>query len=128
MSKNLGGRPKKELTKKQIHQMEALAAFGHSQKTICEYISHEPEGESIKDRTFRDLKKRDQEVSAAYEEGRSNAKERAVARLWEHIEDKKNAAVSLSATKFYLETQCNWHTKQLIETKDTTPQLAPNIF
>lgn len=38
------------------------------------------------------------------------------------MDDKINAAVSLKATIFTLEAQCNWSSKQIIETKDTTPK------
>lgn len=120
--KNLGGRPEIVLTDEQIAQVEALAAFGHSQKIICGYLSKDKNNTKIADRTFRDLKKRDPKVAAAYGEGRIEAENRAISRLWEHIESDDNAAVSLNATKFYLEAQCDWNKKQLIETKDTTPQ------
>lgn len=116
--KNKGGRPSIKLTEKQIHQIESLAAFGHTQKNICNYLD-------IKDRTFREIKNRDALVATAYETGRMNATNKVVERLWEHIEDKNNVAVSFNATKFFLEAQSNWSTKQVIETKDTTRQLRP---
>ena len=120
--KNLGGRPEIVLTDEQIAQVEALAAFGHSQKRICGYLSKDKNNTKIADRTFRDLKKRDPKVAAAYGEGRIEAENRAISRLWEHIESDDNAAVSLNATKFYLKTQAGWRETQVVETKDTTPQ------
>ena len=119
--KNPVGRPPILLNNDQIVQIEALAAFLPIEK-IADYLG-------ISEKTFREIRDRDSTVSTAYCRGVARAHALAggiVMKFMSYDADTPNIAqlqMQLDAAKFYLRTQAGWSEKQLVETKNTTPQL-----
>lgn len=115
-----------ELSEAEIAQVEALAAHGHTQADICEYLG-------FGERTFRDIAKRDAILLAAYNRGKINAQTFVSSRLMEYIRCPEKSASNLKAIMFYLGTQCGWSTrdegdkdKKSEGTNRTTVILTPN--
>ncbi len=116
MSENKGGRPETVLIDKQIAQVEALAAY----LTINDIASYF----GICERTFYDIKNRQEEVFAAYQRGIAKALIRVGSKLMKFIDSDDLNATTLDATKFYLTHQAGWvKTQEMnVTTKDVTPQ------
>lgn len=119
--KNPVGRPPITLTSDQIVQIEALAAFLPIEK-IADYLN-------ISIASFHELKNTDTIISGAYYRGVARAHALAggiIMKFMSYDADTPNIAqlqMQLDAAKFYLRTQAGWSEKQLVETKNTTPQL-----
>ena len=108
-STNKGGRSPIEFNSGQIEKVEELA-----ESLTCEQIA---DYFGISHVTFSEVRKRQPEVSFAYKRGRSKVIDEIASSLI------KNAkAGDTTSQVFYLKTQAGWSEKQLIETKDTTPQ------
>lgn len=118
--KNLGGRPKIILTDKQIAQVEALAAYLPIIK-ICNHMG-------FSETAFYELRCRDVTVYEAYNRGVAKGEAFAGSSLMQFMSyesETPNMAqlqMKLQAVTFYLRMKAGWSEKQLIETKDTTPQ------
>jgi uncharacterized protein (UPF0262 family) len=116
---NLGGRPKIELTQEEIKELPHLSAHLTTQQ-IADYFG-------ICRNTFAALRERQPEVFEQYKKGRA----RKILKLSEKLEDRSmgvdetGCAASLI---FGLKALGEWSEKQVIETKDTTIQLAPTVF
>lgn len=109
------GRRRKELTAEQISELEEMAA-SMTIEQIANYFG-------MSERTFHELKNRDLAVDTVYKKGRSKGIKEATGLLWKNIRNGDNTSLL-----FYLKTQAGWSEKKLIETKDVTSNLAPNIF
>lgn len=107
---------KLELNEAEIAKIEALAAHGHTQASISEYMG-------FGERTFRDIKKRDELVAAAYRQGRRNTQDLLVSRLMKHVNDEENSATNLNAVTFYLKTQYKW---SVTERPDLSSEIPEN--
>lgn len=92
-------KPATVITDEQVIEIEALAAV-LNQNQIADYLG-------IAERTFRDIKKRDERVSAAYKRGRAKAINDVGTSLLKKARDGDT-----SSSIFYLKTQAGW--------KDTT--------
>jgi hypothetical protein len=106
-------RHKKIYTSEEIAQVEALAAFGHTQEEITEHLG-------IKERSFLYAKKDNDVLNASYKRGRFKARSFVVSSLMGYIKEKENTALKLTAITFYLRTQAGWSEKSQIDitTKD----------
>lgn len=116
-TKNQGGRPKVELTPEQIKEVEELA----SSLTIEDIADHL----GISEKTFRNLKNRNEEVLTAYKKGFRN-KIIKYNKLLEAKAEGSNTDADTSAIIFFLKTQAKWSTspKEKINIdlpKDATP-------
>ena len=122
MSENKGGRPETVLIDKQIAQVEALAAY----LTINDIASYF----GICERTFYDIKNRQEEVFAAYQRGIAKARIRVGSKLMKFIDSDDLNATTLDATKFYLTHQAGWvKTQEMnVTTKDVTPKEPKQII
>ena len=116
-------KPKKIYASEEIAQVEALAAYGHTQEEITEYLG-------IKVRSFAYAKKGNEALNAAYTRGRFKARNLVVSKFMRYIESEELNAVNLKAIEFYLRTQAGWSDKQElnVNTKDVTPQHPPTII
>jgi len=110
-----------QLNEAEISQIEALAVHGHTQQEISNYLG-------FSDRTFRNIKKRDEDMFSAYTRGRMKAKSFVSSRLIDYIKSDIKSEMNLKAIMFYLKTQGGWMEKQVIETKDVTPPELPSII
>lgn len=106
-AKNSGGRPRTELTKAQIAELETLSAV-LTQDQISDYMG-------IPDRTLRAIMARDESVSAAYKKGKAKAIGRVAQSLLRSATDGNTAAQI-----FYLKTQAGWKEKET-EAQDLPP-------
>lgn len=102
-TKNQGGRPKVELTSEQIKEIEELA----SSLTIEEIADHL----GISEKTFRNLKKRNEEVLTAYKKG-FRKKIIKYSNLLEAKAEGSNTDADTSAIIFFLKTQAKWSTSR----------------
>jgi hypothetical protein len=100
--KNLGGRPRKVLTKKQIHEISSLAQY----LTVEQIADHF----GMTHVTFGQIRDRQPEVSIAYKKGKSKAIGFVASTLMNKIRDGDTTAAI-----FYLKTQAGWREKQLID-------------
>jgi hypothetical protein len=111
--KNLGGRPEIVFTDEQIEEVEALAAHLTTEQ-ISDYFGIDRD-------TFYEIRKRNPEVSRQYKKGRA----KKILKLSIKIENKSMGIDETGCTTsliFSLKALGHWSEKQLIETKDTTPQ------
>jgi hypothetical protein len=92
-------RPRKDLTKEQIAQVEALAAF-LTQEQIADYFG-------IGDRTLRRKFSEEPEVLAAYARGRAVAFREVAGNLVNQAREG-----NVRAAEFYLKTQAGWKETQ----------------
>lgn len=94
-AKNKGGRPRTELTDEQIEQVEQLASL-LNQEQLCWFLG-------IPSRTFREICKRDERVSAAYKKGQAkvigNVAQSLIRRAMQG---------NVTAQIFFLKTQAGW--------------------
>ena len=88
-------RPRREMTEAEVAEVETLAAVLNQQQ-IADYFGIAP-------RTFRDILKRDEGVSAAYKKGKAKAIAFVAQGLLGQARDG-----SLGASIFYLKTQGGW--------------------
>ena len=103
-TKNKGGRPTIELDAQQIRDVEVLAAFLPIAK-IADYLG-------ISEKTFRNLKKRDEDVFTAYKRGAAKAQAHAGNILMKFMqydgEDNAQLQLKFQAAKFYAQTKAGW--------------------
>lgn len=92
-------RPRKDLTKEQIAQVEALAAF-LTQEQMADYFG-------FSDRTLRQRMMEDPEVSSAYARGRAVAVREVAGNLVNQAREG-----NVRAAEFYLKTQAGWKETQ----------------
>jgi hypothetical protein len=90
------GRPRVELTDEQVVSIEKLAAV-LSIAQIADFLG-------IGERTFGDIKDRDERVSAAYKKGKANA----IANVAKGLLQRAIAGDNTAAI-FYLKTQAQWN-------------------
>jgi hypothetical protein len=95
-------RPRKELTKEQIDQVEKLAAV-LNQDQLADFLGMSP-------RTFRERMTDTPEVSAAYKKGRSAGVASVATGLLKQARDGNTTAAI-----FYLKTQAGWREKDTLE-------------
>ena len=88
-------RPKKVYTPEEIAQVEALAAYGHTQDEITEHLG-------IKKRTFQYAVSENEVLNASYTNGRFKARNFVVSRLMRYIKNDELNATNLKAIQFYL--------------------------
>ena len=103
-TKNKGGRPQIELDAQQIRDVELLAAFLPIAK-IADYLG-------ISEKSFRNLKKRDEDVFTAYKRGAAKAQAHAGNILMKFMqydgEDNAQLQLKFQAAKFYAQTKAGW--------------------
>jgi len=114
------GRSTRVITLEETAQVEAMAAHGHTQEEIAEFLG-------MSARSFRYKKNENKILIAAYNRGRFKAKNYVASRLMRFIKDDELTAVNLSAITFYLRTQAGWTEKQEMHltAKDVTPNRQP---
>ena len=114
------GRSTRVITLEETAQVEAMAAYGHTQEEIAEFLG-------MSARSFRYKKKGNKILIAAYNRGRFKAKNYVASRLWRYIKSDALTAINLSAITFYLRTQAGWTEKQEMHltAKDVTPNRQP---
>jgi DNA-binding CsgD family transcriptional regulator len=102
--KNKGGRPQIELDALQIRDVELLAAFLPIAK-IADYFG-------ISEKTFRNLKKRDEAVFTAYKRGVAKAHAHAGNIIMKFMQydgdDIAQLQLKFQAAKFYVQTKAGW--------------------
>ena len=105
------------LTKEQIAQVEALAAY-LSIEDICAYLG-------ISQASFFALKKKEPELLGAYNRGVASARALVASKLFEVINSTELTPSKVQAIMFYLRTQGGWSEKSqvAVTTKDVTPKL-----
>lgn len=99
---NQGGRPMVELTKKQVSEVETLAAVLTSEQ-IADYFG-------ISRRSWFRILERDEKVLALYKKGKA----RAFANIAGNLVTKAQAG-DLGAQIFYLKTQAGWKETHKVE-------------
>lgn len=112
MTHNLGGRPKIELTQKEIEEVEGLSAH-FTLEQMADYFG-------IAKNTFLAIRDRQPEVFELYKKGRAKKH----LKYSKHLEAKamgESIEGDSACLMFYLKTQAGWRETQSIETKDTTP-------
>jgi hypothetical protein len=102
-----GGRPLIELTSEQSHEVGALASV-LNQEQIADYLG-------VSRRTFIEILKRDEHVSAQYKKGKAKAIATVGANL---ITQAKTG--NTTAAIFYLKTQAGWK-----ETETEAQEIPP---
>jgi len=109
-------KPKRDITPEESAQVEAMAAHGHTQEEIAEFLG-------MSARSFRYKKNENKILIAAYNRGRFKAKNYVASRLWRYIKSDALTAINLSAITFYLRTQAGYTEKQEMHltAKDVTP-------
>jgi len=109
-------KPKRDITPEESAQVEAMAAYGHTQEEIAEFLG-------MSARSFRYKKNENKILIAAYNRGRFKAKNYVASRLWRYIKSDALTAINLSAITFYLRTQAGYTEKQEMHltAKDVTP-------
>ncbi|NBU53148.1 MAG: hypothetical protein EBS33_02065 [Alphaproteobacteria bacterium] len=114
------GRSTRVITLEETAQVEAMAAHGHTQEEIAEFLG-------MSARSFRYKKNENKILIAAYNRGRFKAKNYVASRLWRYIRNDALTAINLSAITFYLRTQAGWTEKQEMNliAKDVTPNRQP---
>ncbi len=114
------GRSTRVITLEETAQVEALAAHGHTQEEIAEFLG-------MSARHFRRNKEKNCFLMSAYNRARFKAKNYVASRLWRYIRNDALTAINLSAITFYLRTQAGWTEKQEMNltTKDVTPNRQP---
>ncbi len=114
------GRSTRVITLEETAQVEAMAAHGHTQEEIAEFLG-------MSARHFRRIKRKNRFLMSAYERGRFKAKNYVVSRLWRYIKNDVLTAINLSAITFYLKTQAGWREKQEMHltAKDVMPNRQP---
>ena len=114
------GRSTRVITLEETAQVEAMAAHGHTQEEIAEFLG-------MSARSFRYKKNENKILIAAYNRGRFKAKNYVASRLWRYIKSDAITAINLSAITFYLRTQAGWTEKQEMHltAKDVTPNRQP---
>ena len=88
-------KPKKVITPEQTAQVESLAAHGHTQEEIAEFLQ-------IPLRTFQRVKKENELLMASYRRGRFKAKNFVISRLMRYIKNDELNAINLNAIQFYI--------------------------
>jgi hypothetical protein len=89
------GRPAVELSEEEITQVESLAAV-LNQEQLSDFFG-------FSDRTFRELMKRDERVSAAYKRGKA----KAIGKIAQSLMKQAHSGNTV-AMMFYLKTQAGW--------------------
>lgn len=114
------GRSTRVITLEETAQVEALAAHGHTQEEVAEFLG-------MSARHFRRNKGKNCFLMSAYNRGRFKAKNYVASRLWRYIRNDALTAINLSAITFYLRTQAGWTEKQemSLTAKDVTPNRLP---
>lgn len=103
-TKNKGGYPRVVLNKKQIEEVREWAG----KMTTTQLAQYFGIGET----TFFEIKKRQPEVAAAYNEGRRKCGEIVISKIWGHIEDN-----NLSAAVFWAKVHLGWSVDKKEKTK-----------
>lgn len=108
IKKNKGGRPKVELDSLQVRDIEILAAFLPIEK-IADYLG-------ICEKTFRNIKSRDEAVFTAYNRGVAKAHTHIGKTLLQFTqytgEDPCQLQLKFQAAKFYAQTKGGWSIKE----------------
>ena len=99
---NVGGRPTKKLTEKDIIQVEALAAVCTKSQVARHF--------DMTEKTFRAVEQRQNEVFTAYRRGRAKAIAEVGSILLQKAKDG-----DMKAIQFYLKTQAGWSEKSASE-------------
>jgi len=99
---NVGGRPTKKLTEKDIIQVEALAAVCTKSQVARHF--------DMTEKTFRAVEQRQNEVFTAYRRGRAKAIAEVGSILLQKAKDG-----DMKAIQFYLKTQAGWSEKSSLE-------------
>lgn len=113
--KNLGGRPRVVLNKKEIEEVEILAQYLNMEQ-IADHLG-------IDEKTFFNIRQRQLEVFTAYKKGRSKAIGFVAAKLMEKIRNGDT-----TATIFFLKTQAGWSEKQRLDLTTNVPASLPQIL
>ena len=92
------GRSTRVITLEETAQVEAMAAHGHTQEEIAEFLG-------MSARHFRRIKRKNRFLMSAYNRGRFKAKNYVASRLWRYIKSDALTAINLSAITFYLRIQ-----------------------
>jgi len=108
------GRPRKELSKAQIAEVEKLAAYLTIEQ-IADYFG-------MSEKTFYELKNRVSTVFTAYKKGKSKGIKHVASKLRELID-----TGDTTATIFYLKTQAGWSEKQKLDVTTTDTSNAMNF-
>lgn len=106
---NRGGRPRFEVTDRQIKEIERAAADGVRESTIAILLG-------MAERTFRDLKARDPRVSAAVEMGMAKL-ERVVGSTLA----RKARRGDLGAAIWLEKSRFNRHERHVVQTQELPP-------
>ena len=99
---DIGGRPTKKLTEKDIIQVEALAAVCTKSQVARHF--------DMTEKTFRAVEQRQNEVFTAYRRGRAKAIADIGGILYQ-----KAIEGDMRAIQFYLKTQAGWSEKSSLE-------------
>ena len=113
--KNKGGRPAKQLTDEQKLEVKTLAAVLNAHQ-IADYFG-------IGRRTFYDIMKRDEEVSAQYKKGKAQA----IGFVGQNLITKARNG-DLGAQIFYLKTQGGWKEIQSFEHTSPDGSMTPTAI
>ena len=89
-------RTKKVYTSKELAQVEALAAHGHTQDEISKFLG-------IKIRSFQYALSENEILKESYENGRFKARNFVVSRLMRYIKSDELNSTNLKAIQFYLD-------------------------
>lgn len=111
-AKNKGGRPRTELTDEQVEQIERLAAL-LNQEQLCDFLG-------IPSRTFREICKRDERVSAAYKKGAAQAIGTVAQSLI-----RRATEGNVTAQIFFLKTRAGW--REEAPTQDEAQPININL-
>lgn len=103
-TKNQGGRPKVELTSEQIKEVELLAAYLPIER-IADHLG-------ISEKTFHNIKNRDEAVFTAYNRGVAKAHVHVGNTIMKFMqydgEDTAQLQLKFQAAKFYAQTKASW--------------------
>lgn len=104
------------LDKKQVETVEKLARLHITAEEIADFLE-------IDRATFFRVKKRQPEVAAAFEKGKTSLKIAAMNTLAKKIQQE-----DLTATIFYLKTKCGFREKSDIDISNSDGSLKPNVI
>lgn len=96
-------RPPKVLDVTDYKKIESLSGYGVRLESIAIALG-------VSTKTLHNIMKRDKKAKAAYEEGKAKVETMATKNIYEAIK-----RGNLTATFFYLKTQCRWKETQDLE-------------